>query len=403
MRFNSFSAATFVLTAILSTTLHAAEKRYGPGVTDTEIKFGQTMPYSGPASAYSIQGVVEQAYFKLLNQRGGIHGRRINLILLDHAYNPPKVVEQTRRLVEDDEVLAIVGTLGTPTNSAIHKYLNAKKVPHILIASGATKWNDPKNFPWTMALYPSYQLEGRVYGKYILNSKPAAKIAIISQNDDFGRDYVKGFKDALGDKAKDLIVAEATYEVTSPTIDSQIVALKASGADTLFTVASPKFGAQAIKKVYELGWKPLNMIVSVASSIGGVIEPIGAEKAQGLITISVAKTPLDPNWNDDPDMKAYFAFMNEAGLKDKIVDFSSVTGYFTAVMLHKLVERCGDDLSRENLMNQARSINEPALPLILPGITVKTTSDDFAPFHALRMQKFEGKSWVLFGDVISDK
>nr|WP_188608685.1 ABC transporter substrate-binding protein [Chelatococcus reniformis] len=380
----------------------AAEKKYGPGVTDTEIKLGQTMPYSGPASAYGVLGTVELAYFKRLNAKGGINGRKVNLISLDDGYSPPKTVEQTRKLVEDEGVLAIYGTIGTPTNSAIHKYLNSKKVPQILISTGADKWNDPKNYPWTMALYPSYTMEGRIYGKYILQTKPNAKIAILSQNDDAGRDYVRGFKEGLGDKAKSMVVAETTYEVTDPTVDSQIIKLKASGADTMFNMSTPKFGAQAIKKVYELGWKPTTLLVSVASSIAGVLEPAGLEASQGVITAVSAKSVGDPLWNDDPVMKEFVSFMKEIGQEGKLTDAGAVTGYISAIMMHKLLEACGDDLTRENLMKKVASIDEPTLPMLLPGIGVKTTPTNFSAFHTLRLQRFEGKGYVLFGDPITD-
>ncbi|MBN8963429.1 MAG: ABC transporter substrate-binding protein [Rhizobiales bacterium] len=378
------------------------EKKYGPGVTDTEVKIGQTMPYSGPASAYSILGLVERAYFNNLNAKGGINGRKINLISLDDAYSPPKTVEQTRKLVESDEVLLIYGSIGTPTNTAVHKYLNGKKVPQVLISSGGSKWNDLKNFPWTMAFYPPYEMEARIYAKYVLENKPDAKIAIFSQNDDLGRDYLKGFKAGLGNKAKSMIVAEATYDTTEPTVDSQIIKLKASGADLLFNVSTPKFGAQAIKRVHELGWKPLTILASVASSIDGTLKPAGLEASQGLITAQYSKAPSDPLWKDDQAMKDYFAFMKDNGLEARSTDNNAVGGYISAYLMHKVLEAAGDNLTRENIMSKVKSIDEKTLPMLLPGITAKTTDDDVSVFHGLHLLKFEGESWALFGGVITE-
>lgn len=378
------------------------EKKYGPGVTDTEIKIGQTMPYSGPASAYSILGFVEQAYFKNLNDKGGINGRKINLISMDDAYSPPKTVEQTRKLVESDEVLLIYGSIGTPTNTAVHKYLNGKKVPQVLISTGGSKWNDLKNYPWTMAFYPPYEMEARIYAKYVLENKPDAKIAIFSQNDDLGRDYLKGFKAGLGSKAKSMIVAEATYDTTEPTVDSQIIKLKASGADVLFNVSTPKFGAQAIRRVHELGWKPLTILASVASSIDGTLKPAGLEASQGLITAQYSKAPSDPLWKDDQAMKDYFAFMKANGLEARATDNNAVGGYISAYLMHKVLEAAGNNLTRENVMSKVKSIDEKTLPMLLPGIAVKTTSDDVSGFHGLQLLKFQGESWALFGNVITE-
>lgn len=378
------------------------EKKYGPGVTDTEIKIGQTMPYSGPASAYSILGFVEQAYFKNLNDKGGINGRKINLISMDDAYSPPKTVEQTRKLVESDEVLLIYGSIGTPTNTAVHKYLNGKKVPQVLISTGGSKWNDLKNYPWTMAFYPPYEMEARIYAKYVLENKPDAKIAIFSQNDDLGRDYLKGFKAGLGSKAKSMIVAEATYDTTEPTVDSQIIKLKASGADVLFNVSTPKFGAQAIRRVHELGWKPLTILASVASSIDGTLKPAGLEASQGLITAQYSKAPSDPLWKDDQAMKDYFAFMKANGLEARATDNNAVGGYISAYLMHKVLEAAGNNLTRENVMSKVKSIDEKTLPMLLPGIAVKTTGDDVSGFHGLQLLKFQGESWALFGNVITE-
>lgn len=380
----------------------AAEKKYDVGASDTEIRIGQTMPYSGPASAYGVQGVVQQKYFDRVNRNGGINGRKVNLMSLDDHYSPPKTVEQTRKLVESDNVLFMYGTVGTPTNTAVHKYLNSKKVPQIMISTGASKWNDPKNFPWTMAFYPSYDMEAHAFAEYILKHKPDGKIAILYQNDDFGRDYVAGFKEGLGDKAKSNIIAEATYEIADPTVDSQIVKLKATGADVMFTVTTPKFGAQAIRKIHELDWKPMHVIVSVSASIGGVLKPAGVEKARDLITAVAYKTPLDPLWADSADMKEFLAFMKEAGLGDRVTEGSTVIGYISAVQLHKMLERAGDNLTRENIMKIAGSLDEKTLPMLLPGVSISTTPDDLSAFQAVRMQQFDGKSWVLLGEDATD-
>lgn len=376
-------------------TAMAAEKKYGPGASDAEIHIGQTMPYSGPASAYGVQGTVQQAYFNKVNAAGGINGRKVRLTSLDDQYSPPKTVEQTRKLVESEHVLFIYGNVGTPSNTAVHKYLNTRKVPQILISTGARKWNDLKNFPWTMAFYPSYDMESHIFARYIMAKNPNAKIGILYQNDDFGRDYLIGFRDGLGDKAKAMIVAEASYEIADATIDSQVVKLKASGADTLFTITTPKFGAQTIRKVYEVDWKPMHVIVSVSASIGGVLRHAGLDKSKDLITAIAYKTPHDPLWKDAPDMKQFIAFMEEAGLSERINEGSAVIGYISAIQLHRLLEKAGDDLTRENIMKLAENIDEPALPMLLPGVAVKTTPTDVNAFKSLRVQVFNGTSWVL--------
>jgi branched-chain amino acid transport system substrate-binding protein len=390
-----------VTVALIASFSGALAGNYGPGVTDTEIKLGQTMPYSGPASAYGTIGQIEHAYFAMINAKGGINGRKINMISLDDAYSPPKTVEQTRRLVEQDEVLAIVGTIGTPTNSATQRYLNSKKVPQIFISTGAAKWDDPKNYPYTTQLYPPYQMEGQVFARYILKNKPDAKLGVLSQNDDAGKDYVKGLKDGLGDKASTIIVKEVTYETTDPTIDSQIVALKASGADALFTMATPKFGAQAIRKVAELGWKPLNYVVSVASSIKGVLEPAGLENSKGLLTALAFKTPTDPLWQSEKDVQEFQAFLKEWYPKGDAGDSNNVTGYISAFMTVKVLEMCGGDLTRENLLKQATSLDNVEAPLLLPGITISTRRDRYAPYTQMQIARFDGSSWTPEGPVIS--
>ena len=377
-----------------------AQKKYGPGASDTEIKIGQTMPYSGPASAYGSQGKTTLAYFKMLNAKGGINGRKINLLSLDDGYSPSKTIEQTRRMVEQDEVLAIMNALGTPTNSATHKYLNQLKVPQLLIASGASKWNDPKNFPWTTPFFPPYVEEGIIYGKHIVQNFPNAKIAVISQNDDSGRDYVKGFKQGLGAKVNQ-IVKEVTYEVTDPTVDSQVIDMKTSGADTLFTMATPKFGAQVIRKVAELGWKPNFYIVSVSSSQGTVLEPAGLQNSVGLVTAMALKLAGDPSWDNDAGMKEFLAFMKQWNPEGNPLDSSVVLGYVSAQMIELILKNCGDDLTRENLLKQATNIKNHTFSLLLPGVTVNVTPDNFSTFSTFRTARFDGKRWAIFGEPIN--
>ena len=379
-----------------------AQKKYSPGASDTEIKLGQTMPYSGPASAYGVIGKAELAYFQMINDQGGINGRRINLISLDDAYSPPRAVEQVRKLVEEDQVLALFQTLGTPSNSAVHKYVNAKKIPHVFIATGATKWGDPANFPWTIGFQPSYQMEARIYAKYILKNKPAAKIAVLYQNDDYGKDYLKGLKDGLGDKAG-MIVAEVSYEVSDPTVDSQIVTLKSSGADVMFTVATPKFAAQAIRKVSDIGWQPLHFINNVASSVGSVLTPAGLDKSTGLITALYLKDPLDTQWAKDPGMQHWRDFMNKYMPDANQADFNYVYGYGAAQLMTKVLKACGDDLTRENLMKQATIIKDTTLYVTLPGIKYYTGPNDYFLVEQLQLARFDGKRWALFGEVLSAK
>lgn len=399
MRLGRVLAAS-ALAAVLATPLLAAEKKYDTGASDTEIKLGQTMPYSGPASGYSTVGKAEAAYWKMVNSKGGINGRKITLLSMDDSYSPPKTVEQTRKLVEQDEVLAIAGSLGTPTNSAIQKYLNTKKIPHILISTGASKWNDPKHFPWTTPFYPPYVQEAKIYGAYIAKTMPKARIGVIFQNDDFGKDYLKGFKEGLGAEASS-IVKESSYEVSDPTIDSQIVGLKAAGVDTLFTVTTPKFGAQVIRKVADLNWKPAHFIVSVASSIGGVLEPAGLDASKGLITAISTKVVGDPAWDNDPGVKEFIAFMKEWYPEGNPIDGSAQTGYQSAKILEIILKNCGDNLTRANLLKQATTFKKVSLPLLLPGITVSISPDDYSTFNTFRLAKFDGKTWVFFGENLS--
>ena len=385
--------------ALMSLPALAAD---APGVTASEITIGQTMPYSGPASAYGVIGKSELAYIAMVNEKGGVNGRRIKLLSLDDGYSPPKTFEQTRRLVEQDNVAFIFSSLGTPTGVVVHKYLNEHKVPQLFQASGATFWADPEHFPWTMGWQPNYQTEGAIYGRYLLKEKPDAKIAVIYQNDDAGRDYFKGFKQGLGEAAaQKMIIAVKTYEVTDPTLDSQIVSLQDSGATVLFDNSTPKFAAQAIRKTYDIGWKPTHFLMSVASSVSAVMEPAGFEKGQGIITAQYLKDPNDPQWADDAAMKDWFAFMKKYYPDGNLADGFNVYGYSVAETLVQLLKQCGNDLSRENIMKQAASLNIK-LPLMLPGISLHTGSKDFSPVKQMRLARFEGKRWVLFGPVIGE-
>ncbi|MBC8007601.1 MAG: ABC transporter substrate-binding protein [Prolixibacteraceae bacterium] len=388
------------LIACIAGSAALAEKKVGPGVSDTEIKIGSTNPYSGPASAYGTIGRSESAYFRMINDQGGINGRNINFISLDDGYSPPRTVEQVRKLVEQEQVLFLAGTLGTPPNSAIHKYVNAKGVPHIFVNTGATKWGDPKKFPWTMGFNINYQAEGHIYAKYILDNKPDAKIAILYQNDDYGKDYVKGLKDGLGDKAAKMVVAEASYEVTDPTVDSQIVTLKASGADTFYNVTTPKFAAQAIRKVYDMGWKPLHILNQVSSSVGSVLQPAGLDKSVGLISANYLKDPVDPQWQNDAGFKEYSAWFNKYYPEGDVKDSFNVSGYLIAQGVVHVLKACGDDLSRENVMKQMASIRDLQLPMMLPGILWNTGPDDFFLIESAQLTRFDGKQWARFGKVL---
>ena len=379
------------------------QKQYGPGASDTEIKIGNTIPYSGPASAYGIIGKVEAAYFKMLNESGGINRRKIDYISLDDGYSPPKAVEGIRRLVEQDEVLFTISTLGTPSNSAIHKYMNQKKVPHLFLATGASKWNDPKDFPWTMGFNPNYQSEGKLYAQHILATKPNAKIAVLYQNDDYGKDYLKGFMDGLGDKAKTMIVKTATYEVTDPTVDSQIVSLQGSGADTFFNITTPKFAAQAIRKVADVGWKPVHYLNQVSASVGSVLKPAGLDKSVGLISMQYIKDPTDPTWANDPAMKEYFAFMKKYLPGEDPMDGSATYGLAAAQLTAQVIKQCGDNLTRENVMKQAANLKNFQIPMALPGVLADTGPNDFAPFQTMQLVRFDGKTWVGFGEPMAVK
>jgi ABC-type branched-subunit amino acid transport system substrate-binding protein len=378
-----------------------AQKKYDTGATDTEIKIGNIMPYSGPASAYGIIGKTEAAYFKKINAEGGINGRKINFISYDDAYSPPKTVEQARKLVESDEVLFIFNSLGTPPNSAIHKYMNAKKVPQLFVATGATKWNDSKDFPWTMGWQPNYQSESRIYAKYLLKEKPDAKIAVLYQNDDYGKDYLKGLKDGLGAKAATMIVAEESYETTEPSIDNHIVKLKATGADVFINITTPKFAAQAIKKIAEIEWKTLHILNNVSASVGSVIKPAGYENSQGIISAAYLKDVSDTQWKDDAGMKQFLDFMAKDFPEGDKLDGGTIVGYGVAQTLVQVLKQCGDDLTRENVMKQAASLKDFRTEVLLPGIAINTSASDFAPISQLQLMRFKGEKWELFGDVVS--
>jgi len=391
-----------VLALFAATTSGAlAQKKYDTGATDTEIKIGNIMPYSGPASAYGVIGKTEAAYFKKINAEGGINGRKINFISYDDAYSPPKTVEQARKLVESDEVLFIFNSLGTPPNSAIHKYMNAKKVPQLFVATGATKWNDAKDFPWTMGWQPNYQSESRIYAKYLLKEKPDAKIAVLYQNDDYGKDYLKGLKDGLGAKAATMIVAEESYETTEPSIDNHIVKLKATGADVFMNITTPKFAAQAIKKIAETEWKALHILNNVSASVGSVIKPAGYENSQGIISAAYLKDVSDPQWKDDAGMKQFLDFMAKDFPEGDKLDGGTIVGYGVAQTLVQVLKQCGNDLTRENVMKQAASLKDFRTEVLLPGVTINTSATDFAPISQLQLMRFKGEKWELFGDVIS--
>ena len=399
LRIAAFSTAVIAFAFTNGSAL--AQKKYDTGATDTEIKLGNIMPYSGPASAYGVIGKIEDAYFKMINEQGGINGRKINFISYDDSYSPPKAVEQARKLVESDEVLFLFGPLGTPSNSAIQKYANSKKVPQLFVATGATKFGDSKDFPWTMGWQPAYQSEGRIYAKYLLKEKPDAKIAIMYQNDDFGKDLLKGLKDGLGAKAASMIVAEESYEVSEPTIDSHIVKLKSSGADVYFSMTTPKFSAQSIKKVAELGWKPMYFQSNVGASVGSVLQPAGFENAQGILSAAYAKDGADAQWDNDEGMKKFYAFLAKYAPEANKADGSVVFGYGQAQTMVQVLKQAGDNLTRENIMKQAASLKDFAPDTLLPGVKINTSATDFYPIEQLQMMQFKGQKWDLFGPVIS--
>ena len=379
----------------------AGQKKYDPGASDAEIKIGNTNPYSGPASAYGTIGKTIAAYFKMVNEQGGINGRKVNFISYDDGYSPPKTVEMARKLVEQDQVLFLFQTLGTPPNTAIHKYMNMRKVPQLHVATGATKWNEPKDFPWTMGWQPNYQDEAKIYAQHLMKQRPNAKIGILYQNDDYGKDYLKGIKDGLGAKAKSMIVAEVSYEVADPTVDSQIVQLQASGADVFFNITTPKFAAQAIRKAYDIGWKPLHFLNNVSTSVATVLTPAGLEKSVGVISTAYLKDPTDKQWEKDAAVEKWRAFMRKYYADGSLVDNSNMYGYTVATTLHQVLRQCGDNLTRENVMRQAASMKGFAIDTLLPGVAISTSSQDFAPIQSVQLMRFNGTLWERFGEVLS--
>jgi branched-chain amino acid transport system substrate-binding protein len=389
-----------LLAVALASPAALAQKKYDPGASDKAIKIGNTNPYSGPASAYGTIGKTIGAYFKMVNEKGGINGRMIEWISYDDGYSPPKTVEMARKLVEQDQVLLLFQTLGTPPNTAIHKYMNSKKVPHAFVATGATKWNDARNFPWTMGWQPNYQTEGRIYAEHILKNNPKAKIGVLYQNDDYGKDYLKGFKDGLGGKAASMIVKEVSYEVTDPTVDSQMVQLQASGADTFFNITTPKFAAQAIRKAYDTGWKPMHYVNNVSSSIGSVLKPAGLEKSVGLISTQYLKDPTDSQWANDPAVKAWAAFMKKYYPDGSLIQTENMYGYTVAQTLHQVLKQAGDNLTRANIMKQAASLKDFRPDTMLPGIRINTGGNDFAPIESEQLIRFSGERWERFGPII---
>ncbi len=393
-------AALATAALVLTSGAALAEKKYDTGATDTEITIGNIMPYSGPASAYGVIGKTEAAYFDMINAEGGINGRKIKFISYDDGYSPPKTVEQARKLVESDEVLLIFSSLGTAPNSAIQKYLNGKKVPQLFISTGASKWNDPKTFPWTMGWQPSYQSDARIYGKYILKEKPDAKIGVLYQNDDMGKDLLKGLKDGLGAKAS-LIIAEESYETSEPSIDNHVAKLKAAGADVFVSFTTPKFAAQAIKRQAEMDWHPMHILANVSASVGGVIKPAGFENAQGLLSSAYAKDGADSQWDNDPGMKKFYAFLEKYFPEANRLDGSVVYGYGEAQTLVQVLKQCGDDLTRANIMKQAANLKDFEPDTLLPGVKINTSPTDFAPIEQLQMIRFKGEKWELFGPTLS--
>jgi branched-chain amino acid transport system substrate-binding protein len=388
--------------AVLAAAPASAQKRYDPGASDSEIKIGQTMPFSGSFSAYATIGKAEAAYFRMINDQGGINGRKITLIAYDDSYNPAKTVEQTRRLVESDGVLLVFQSLGTVQNAAVQKYLNNIKVPQLFASTGATRFSDPVNFPWTMAINLNYQTEGRIYGRYILANHPDAKIGILYQNDEFGKDYVIGLKQALGAKAASMVVAEAAYEPTDPTVDSQIVMLKTVGADLFYNVSSAKFAAQAIRKIAELGWKPVHILPFISSSVGGVLKPAGFDASQGIISANYGKDPSDPTWDNDTGMKMWRTFMEKYYPEGDTSSFYNTYGYSSAQLLALVLRNCGDNLTRENVMKQATSLKDVQLDLLLPGMVMNTSPTDYRIVKQLQMMRFSGERWERFGPIITD-
>jgi branched-chain amino acid transport system substrate-binding protein len=395
----SFAAAAAL--TVLVTHGALAQKKYDTGASDTEIKIGNVEAYSGPASAYGVIGKTEDAYFRMINDAGGVNGRKINFISYDDGYSPPKTVEQVRKLIESDEVFLIFNALGTPTQNAVQKYHNSKKVPQLFLATGASKWNDPKEFPWTMGFQPSYRVEARIFAKYILKTKPDAKVAVFYANDDFGKDYVAGLKEIFGDKASSILIAEESYETTEPSIDSHIVKLKGTGADVFVNISTPKFAAQAIKKMAELEWKPMHVMTDVSISIGAVMKPAGLENSEGILSATYIKDASDSQWANDPGMKKFMAFVDKYAPGANLSDANLVYAYAAAQTMVQVLQQCGDNLTRENVMKQAASLKDFAPDTLLPGVKINTSATDYAPIEQLRMIQFKAGKWEMFGDIIS--
>jgi branched-chain amino acid transport system substrate-binding protein len=395
----TFVAGASAAALLTGRSVAFAQKKYSDGASDTEIKIGHTNPYSGPASSYGVIGKTLQAYWKSVNEAGGINGRKINFISLDDGYSPPKTVECIRQLVEQDKVLCTFNTLGTPCNTAIHKYMNSKKVPQLYVATGASKWGDPKHFPWTMGFQPDYHTEGVIYAKHLLANVKDPKIAVIMQNDDYGKDYWEGFKEGLG-KDANKVVKHVTYETTDPTVDSQVIQLKDSGANVFFVIAIPKFAAQAMRKAGDIGWKPTIYLNNVSASVASAMKPAGFENVQGVMTAAYLMDPTDKQWDSHPDMKTWVDWMKKHNPGGSLSDASNVFAYAVATLMHETLKKCGDNLTRENLMRQAANFQKFKLPLALPGITVSTSPTDFYPIQAVQLARFKGETWELFGDIM---
>ena len=393
--------STAIIASVVISGSALAQRTYDTGASDTDIKIGSTMPYSGPASAYGAIGKTEAAYFRMINDQGGINGRKINFISYDDAYSPPKAVEQTRKLVESDEVLFIFNGLGTAPQTAVQKYMNTQKAPQLFVATGASKWNDAKDFPWTMGWQPSYRVEARIFAKYILKNKPDAKVAVFYANDDFGKDYVAGLKDVFGNNWTKIVIAQESYENSEPSIDSHIVKLKDSGADVFVNIATPKFAAQAIKKAAEIGWKPMQLLTNVAISIGAVMKPAGLEASEGVLSAGYLKDASDPQWANDEGMKKFMAFAGKYMPGANISDSSLVFGFAVSQTMEQVLKQCGDNLTRENVMKQAASLKDFVPATLMPGIKINTSATDFAPIEQLQMMQFKNGRWVFFGDTIS--
>ncbi len=387
--------------AVAAPPVARSQKKYDDGASDSEIRIGHTCPYSGPASAYGVNGKAVVAFFDMINDTGGINGRKVKLISLDDGYSPPKTVELIRQLVEQEKVLCTHNTLGTATNTAIHKYMNQKKVPHLYLATGASKWGDYKHFPWTMGYQPDYHTEGTIYARHILATVKEPRIGVLMQNDDYGKDYWEGFKDGLGKDARRLVVKHVTYEINEPTVDSQIIQLKAADANVFFNIATPKFAAQAMRKVADLGWKPVQYVNNVSASVGTVMKPAGFDNVQGVLTAAYVMDPTDSTWEKHEDMAAFRAFMTKYHPTAHIADLGNVSGYTASFLMAETLRRCGDDLTRANVMQQATGFRKFRIPMILPGITVSTGPTDYYPLQAMQLQRFKGQSWELFGDILS--